>query len=138
MKFTVDQTKEWTQHYIDHGYAHLTGVFGEEFITPALAEVRRLMGNESPMREWTKENAKLTHTPRNKDFAVLDGIYDQPGIRKMIDVMFAPTDTWNGERSYQLFVTPFDPGDGFGFHVSGVAGEVGAVQRESDGLSGHA
>lgn len=109
MKFTVDQTKEWTQHYIDHGYAHLTRVFGAEFIEPALAEVRRVMGNDLPMREWTKENTKRTHIPRTDEFGVLDRVYDQPGVRKIIDTMFAPTDTWNGERTYQLFVTPFDP-----------------------------
>jgi ectoine hydroxylase-related dioxygenase (phytanoyl-CoA dioxygenase family) len=110
MKFSLEQTGQWTEYYIDQGYVILKNVFGDEFIKPALAQVRRLVGHDLPMEQWTKENTKVSHLPRNNQFDVLDQVYDQPGVRKIIDTMFAPTDVWNGDRAYQLFITAFDEG----------------------------
>ncbi|MCC7192876.1 MAG: hypothetical protein IT444_08860 [Phycisphaeraceae bacterium] len=109
MTFAVDQSMHWADHYVEYGFAVIKGVVGPEFIDPALAEVCRLLDHENlPLKQWTKENTPTRSPVPISEFKVCNAIYDQPGIRRIIDTMFGSPDQWNGQRAWQLFVTPYD------------------------------
>ncbi|MDA0839740.1 MAG: phytanoyl-CoA dioxygenase family protein [Planctomycetota bacterium] len=113
MSFRIDETLHWTDHYVEHGIAVIRGAVDDTFCERALKEVSSLIGADisSPEDLAEKLNGK-SHVPYNPGTAnmqVLPEIYDQPGIRSMIDTMFGDAGAWNGERSFQLFVSPFDP-----------------------------
>lgn len=110
MSFQVDSSLHWTDHYVEHGFAVVKGAARPAFVEEALAEVRQLGGAEKPLSEWRKGDAVAGHHPYNgSNFDVLPRVYDEPGVRDVIDTMFGSPDEWNGERTFQLFVTAYDP-----------------------------
>lgn len=110
MAFAIDRSLHWTDHYVEHGFAVVKGAVGPGFTQPALAEVRRLLGhNDLPFHQWTKGTTPVRSTVPLSEYQFCNTIYDQPGIRGIIDTMFGSPDEWNGQRAWQLFVTPYDP-----------------------------
>lgn len=107
MSWIIDQDLHWTEHYVEHGFAVIKRAFGPEFIEPALDEVKRLLDTELPPREWTSES-HARRIPCNESMEVLPRIYDQPGVRDIIDTMFGDSREWNGERKFQLFVSAYN------------------------------
>jgi hypothetical protein len=108
MTFQIDKKLHWTDHYVEYGFAVVKGAVGPEFTQPALQAVRKLLGNNLPLKDWNKANTATRHNDSSKDPVLLQ-VYDQPGIQEIIRTMFTPGDTWSGERHFQLFVNPFDP-----------------------------
>jgi hypothetical protein len=110
MTFAIDRSMHWTDHYVEYGFAVIKGVVGDEFIKPALDEIRRVIKHENiPFNQWEKGKTPTRQPNGIKEFPFCHTIYDQPGIRSIIDTMFGSPDEWNGERAFQLFITPFDP-----------------------------
>lgn len=110
MTFAIDKSMHWTDHYAKWGFAVVKNVVGQPFIEAALAEVRTRPGGEKPLTEWLQTDGVTGHFPyTGKNHPVLATVYDQPGVRKVIDEMFGSPDVWNGERAFQLFVTGFNP-----------------------------
>jgi hypothetical protein len=101
----------WTDHYANYGFAVARGLVSHEYISAALDEVKRLVGNELPLEEWTIGNvaARLNNFDGGAHTPTLARIYDQPGIRSAIDSMFGSPSALNNDRSFKLFVKPFDP-----------------------------
>jgi len=110
MSFVIDESMHWTDHYAKWGFALVRNVVDQAFIDAALAEVRQLPGGEKPLTEWRSTDGVNGHFPyTGKNHTVLATVYDQPGVRKVIDEMFGSPDVWNGERAFQLFVNAFNP-----------------------------
>jgi hypothetical protein len=109
MTFTIDSKLSWTDHYVEHGFAVIKGAVGPGFIEPALAEVCELMGNNLPPDQWTIANtAQRSPRPVN-ELRFLPQIYDQPCIKNIFEGMFGSASQWDGQRLFQLFVSPFSP-----------------------------
>jgi len=109
MPFAIDKTLHWTDHYAEYGFAVVKHAITDDFIKPAMEEVKRLLGTDLPPNQWTHEAKHTVHKPYDKaTMSVLPRIYDQPGLRAIIDTMFASPDEWNGERAFQLFVSAYN------------------------------
>lgn len=113
----------WSEHYPKYGFAVAKKLLDDAFIADALREVRKIAGNDLPFDQWTTENTKHRYGDSSNN-AVLAAVYDQPGIRAMIDTMFGSADAWDGARHFQLFISPYDtqrPADAprkpFGGHI---------------------
>lgn len=116
MAFEIDPSIHWTDHFVNYGFAVLRNQLDSEFIASALGRIRENVegpGSNLPFDDWTVNNVKYAGGGAGDE--VLDQIYEQPNIRHIIDTMFgtskvgAPTG-WDGVKSYQVFLTPFDPG----------------------------
>ena len=101
----------WTEHYVKYGLAVVKNVLEKDFIAEALGEVKRMIGIELPLEEWTVSNVPKSAyaVERASGSAVLANVYDQPKVRAAIDEMFASPREFNNERKFQLFVKPYDP-----------------------------
>lgn len=109
MTWAIDRKLHWTDHYVEYGFAVIKRVVGDEFIKPALEEVRRLRNAaDAPFNQWTAKPHSCHMPYDGKSMPVLASVYDQPGVRGVIDTMFASRDAWNGERAFQLFVSAYD------------------------------
>lgn len=117
MTAAVDTSLPWTEHFIKYGYAVLRQQVSREFCDKALGVIRAKYvegpGKGLPFDEWTTQNVK--HKPAVAGDPFLDTIYDQPNIRRIITTMFGTDEAgvptgWSGKRDYQLFLTPFSPG----------------------------
>jgi hypothetical protein len=110
MQGNLDRTLHWTDHYVEYGFAVIEGAVGPEFIKPAREEVQRLLETDLPPQQWPKAAGHTVHRPYDgANMTVLPQVYDQPGVRRMIDTMFGSAQAWNGERAFQLFVTAYNP-----------------------------
>lgn len=106
MKAPIDPRLHWTDYYVQFGFAVVKRIIDQDFIQEALEEVRRLVGSKLPFNHWTKDNINI---PNGSASPVLAKIFDQPRVRAAIDEMFGSPDQWNGDRSYSLFLKPYDP-----------------------------
>lgn len=109
MTWAIDRRLSWIEHYLEYGFALIKRAVGDEFIKPALEEVYSLQEHRLPLREWNKLNTPPRWTGDITRLKVLPQVYDQPGVRRIIDAMFASPNQWNGERHFQLFINPYDP-----------------------------
>lgn len=109
MSWTLDQNLHWTDHYVEYGFAVIKGAIGPEFIEPAMEEVKQLLKTDLPPQQWTKAAGHTVHIPYDgSNMTVLPQVYDQRGLRDVIDMMFGSPEQWNGERAFQLFVSSYD------------------------------
>lgn len=108
MAFTIDTSRHWTDHYVDHGFAVLRGAVGLDYVREAMAEIQAMLGHNLPLNQWTPKNCPTRSRKPVSEMPVLTRIYDQPGIRAMIDTMFGSPDQWNGDRQFGLFLNPYD------------------------------
>lgn len=109
MSWNIDQKLHWTDHYVEYGFAVIKNAIGPEFIEPAMSEVKHLLKTDLPPQRWTKAAGHTVHLPYDgSNMTVLPQVYDQPGLRNIIDTMFGSPDQWNGTRAFQLFVSSYD------------------------------
>lgn len=121
MKTSVDPKLHWTDHYVEYGFAIVKRVIDPGYVAEALDEVKRFVGNNLPIEQWTAANvpkSKWTadggpHTP------VLNRIYDQPRVRAVIDEMFGDPTAFNNDRRFKLFIKPYDPSAKRALHPKG-------------------
>ena len=118
MTFKIDESMHWTDHYVEYGFATLKGLVDRSFVEEAIEEVRRFIGEDRPVSEWTQERPKRWHHPFYQDPGrtgwteqnhTLEKLYDQPRLRAAIDEMFGDPSAWDGVRNYYIFLNPFDP-----------------------------
>jgi len=109
MTWAIDQKLHWTDHYAEYGFAVINDTLSQRFIDAALGEIREMFGHQNlPLNEWTAKNTPLRHNKPPKDLAICSTVYDQPGVRYVIDTMFGSPKEWDGTRMFQVFVTPYD------------------------------
>ncbi|MCE9590645.1 MAG: hypothetical protein K8S99_08995 [Planctomycetes bacterium] len=116
MAFEIDTRIPWTEHFVQHGFAVLRNQVSREFTDAALRQIRQRLeapARDLPFEEWTVDNIKWTDKPGPGD-PVLDRLYDEPNIRHIIDTMYGTPEVgsptgWSGEKTYQVFLTPFSP-----------------------------
>ncbi|MCX5658885.1 MAG: hypothetical protein NTW19_04090 [Planctomycetota bacterium] len=116
MAFEIDTRIPWTEHFVRHGFAVLRNQVSKAFTDRAMERIRAGLTEPArslPCESWTVANATWAEKPGPGD-PVLDGIYDEPNIRRIIDTLYgtsavgSPTG-WSGEKSYQVFLTAFSP-----------------------------
>ena len=108
MAFTIDNKLQWTEHYIEHGFCVIKGAVGRDFIDPALEEIQGVLGHNLPLHQWSTNNTPRRHQAATSEYRHLPKIYDQPSIRDIFKTMFAPSHQWNGERHFQIFISPYE------------------------------
>lgn len=108
MTWAIDQKLHWTDHYVEYGFAVIKHVVGDEFVKPAMEEVRRVLEvGDQPPSQWAK---KTIHKPYDgTNFPTLATVYEQPGVRDAIRTMFGDTNRISPTKAFQLFVTTYDP-----------------------------
>lgn len=115
MPFEIHESMPWTEHFVQYGFAVLRNQVSREFIDAALERLRDHVEGEAkhlPFDEWTTHNTQVC--ARVPGDPVLDAIYDQPNIRRIIDTMFGTSEVgspngWSGKPEYRIFIRPFDP-----------------------------
>ena len=107
MAFSIDNKLQWTEHYVEHGFCVIKGVVGRDFIDPALEEIQGSLDHDLPLHQWDINNTPRRHQVATSAYQHLPKIYDQPGIRDIFKTMFAPSHRWNGERHFQVFISPY-------------------------------
>src|SRR5262245_33706580 len=81
MTFAIDKNLHWTDHYAEYGFAVVKHAVKDDFIKPAMEEVKRLLGTDLPPRQWTAEAKHSVHKPYDPaTMSVLPKVYDQPGL----------------------------------------------------------
>jgi ectoine hydroxylase-related dioxygenase (phytanoyl-CoA dioxygenase family) len=105
--FALADKRGWTDHYVDQGFCVIKEVVGSDFIEPAIEEIRGRMEHRLPLREWTTQNTATRLRAPAEGYRQLPLIYDQPGIRTIIETMFGVGE-WNEKRHFQVFITPYD------------------------------
>ncbi|MCX5658371.1 MAG: phytanoyl-CoA dioxygenase family protein [Planctomycetota bacterium] len=108
MTFPIDTKLSWTDHYVEHGFAVLRNLASPDFVRDAMAEVAEMLGHGLPPTQWTAENSPARSRKPVSQMPALQRVYDDPGIRNIIDTMFGSPDHWNGQRQFQLFLNPYD------------------------------
>jgi len=128
MTFQIDESLDWTEHYVRHGMAVVRGLVDRTFCEEALAQVRRLVGEDRPTAQWTRRDGQALNDPDARpgqwhygffqdpgragmttQNPVLEKLYDQPRLRSAIDRMFGDAEAWDGVRNYYIFLNPFNP-----------------------------
>ena len=126
--FQVDENLHWTDHYVRYGFAVVRGLVESDYCRAALAEVRRVVGDDRPVTMWEKRDGDSLNdpharpgqwhypffqdpgrtgvTPQNR---VLETLYDLPRLRAAIDDLFGDSDAWDGVRNYYIFLNPYTP-----------------------------
>lgn len=108
MKYAIQDTLAWTSHYVEQGYVVIRNAVGRPFIDQALAAIRRAIGNDLPFDQWTTANAPARLPVPADTVAELPGVYDQPAVRTMLEVMFGRDEPWGGQRKFHVFISPYD------------------------------
>ncbi len=118
MQSTIDESLDWSDHYVQYGFVVRRGLLDRAYCDEALAEIRRVVDDDRPLTEWTGEKPGVHYKPFYDDPGrtgltqkneVLGRIYDQPGMRAAIDEMFGGPGVWDGLRNYYMFIKPYEP-----------------------------
>ena len=114
----IDDSMHWTDHYVEYGFAVVPQTVGAPWLEKARAEVARLVGSDSPPHEWSvatvphRKSAFVHETFDGANMTFLPTLYDEPGVRSVLDTMFGSPARWSGDRLFGLFVSMFDPDAG--------------------------
>ncbi|MCE9590027.1 MAG: phytanoyl-CoA dioxygenase family protein [Planctomycetes bacterium] len=108
MTWAIDRKLHWTDHYVEYGFAVIKNVVGDDFIKPAMEEVRRILGvGDQRPQEWVHKPIHMGTDGKNMPF--LATVYDQPRVREAIKTMFGGDEAHiSPTRAFQLFVTPYE------------------------------
>jgi len=113
MMATVDTSIPWTEHFSQYGFAVRRGLVDRDYCAAALADVRRITGNDLPLNEWTTENTQLLHRPFYEGSTppepVLEGVFEQPGVREAVEALYGGPGHWNEARNFYIFLRPYNP-----------------------------
>ena len=120
MRTAIDPSLHWTDHYVEYGFAVLKNLVTRDYAERALAHVARVLGTNLPPRQWTRETVRalgggdsgritIQREQANAAGLLLEQVYDQPGVRSIIDTMFGSPDHWSGERLWLAFVSAYNP-----------------------------
>jgi len=113
MRFEIDTSMHWTDHYVEHGFAVIKDLVDRAWIEEAFARVRQKIGTDLPPNEWNTQTVDCDSSGRIMMDAsaveYLDTVYDDPGLRSMIDTMFGNPAEWSGERLTRAFVSVYNP-----------------------------
>lgn len=109
MDFPLEPTMTWQDHFATYGFAVLRGVMDRGWVNAAMAEVQRIVGQDLPPEQWTTGNVGARHIREEAQRSpILRAVYDDPNLRRLIDEMLG-AGQWNGEREFQLFISPYNP-----------------------------
>jgi len=104
-QWAVEPDLDWADHFVKYGYAVVEKLIDEEFIAQSLAEVRALVGSDLPFEQWHKDNVPSLHGSK---IEALNKVYEQPGVRAVIDRMFGAPERFSNDSYGTLFMTLHD------------------------------
>jgi hypothetical protein len=111
MAWEIESGLDWTEHFVEYGFAVRRGLVDREFCDEALARVREIIDNDRPLQEWDSTNTETLHRPfyqgSTSPEPVLDRLMEQPRLRQAIAELFGDAGPWNEERNYYLFLKPY-------------------------------
>jgi hypothetical protein len=113
-----DPDLEWTEHYVRYGFGVVRQVVGHDFCGELLQDVRRLVGDERPLNDWT------VAAPGQKyavaycgQYPAFDRLFEHPALDLHLSQLFgrsgyvyqstAATDP--NRRRLAIWVNPYDP-----------------------------
>jgi hypothetical protein len=113
MPVAIDESLDWTEHFVQYGFAVRKGLAGKAYCEQALLEVLRLTGNDLPLQEWSTENTKVLHRPFYEGATPpepeLERIFEQPRVRAAIEELYGGPGHWNQARNFYIFLRPYNP-----------------------------
>ena len=117
MTDAIDPSLEWTDHFVEYGFAIRRGLVSKAYCERAVQEVRRLVDDSRPLNEWTSEKPGNVFGNYYEDpgrcgsvqrSAVLEEVFDDPGLRGAIDTMLGPGE-FDDVRNVILMPRCYDP-----------------------------
>lgn len=119
MKYPIDDSLDWTDHFVEYGFAVLRGLVSRDYCERAVQEIQRIVDDPRPINEWTVDqpgdrgNIPFFEDPGRcgivQRSAVLEEVYDDPGFRNAIDELFGGPGVYDGVRNINLMVKCYDP-----------------------------
>ena len=114
MKYPIDESLDWTDHFVEYGFAIKRGLISRDYCARAVQEIQRIVDDQRPINEWTVDkpgdhaNIPFFEDPGRcgivQRSAVLEEVYDDPGFRSAIDELFGGPGVFDGVRNINLMV----------------------------------
>lgn len=110
MTFQIDPELDWTDHFVEHGFAVAKGLIDPEFCKEAVERIKVLVDDPRPLEQWTTEKPGIFHEEfRGQSDPVLRKIYEQPRLLDAIATMHGGPEHWNRQETFYFFVKPYEP-----------------------------
>jgi len=119
MKYPIDGSLDWTDHFVEYGFAIVRGLVSRDYCERAVREVQRLLDDPRPINKYTVDApGNHTNIPYFEDpgrcgsvqrSSVLEEVYDDPGFLAAIDKMFGGPGVFDGVRNINLMASCYDP-----------------------------
>lgn len=108
MRFQIDTSLHYADHFVEHGFCVIRNALTPEFCRRGIEEFQKALGTTLPPSQWTTRTLNCPHSEGRiggltqlQPFVLT--LYDQPGIRAIIDTMLGPGE-WSGQRSAHPFL----------------------------------
>lgn len=113
MRFQIDTSLHYADHFVEHGFCVIKGALTPEFRQRGIGEFKKALGTDLPPNQWTTQTLNREHSlgrigPLTTLQPLITELYDQPGIRAIIDTMLGAGE-WNGARIGQPFLCVYHP-----------------------------
>jgi hypothetical protein len=119
MKYPIDESLDWTDHFVEYGFAVLRGLVSRDYCERAVREIQRLAEDPRPINEYTVDKpGNRANIPYFEDpgrcgiiqrSAVLEEVYDDPNLLAAIDKMFGGPGVFDGVRNINLMLNCYAP-----------------------------
>jgi len=111
MTFQIDNSLDWTDHFVDYGFAVAKGIVDPAFCEEALERIKELVDDSRPLDKWTVDKPGIKHDwfRKGKSDPVLRKVFDQPRLQSAVATMQGGPEHWNGRETFGFFVKPYDP-----------------------------
>lgn len=111
MRFEVDTSMHWTDHYVEHGFCVIKQAVPRAFCDEVLAALQQALQTDLPPSGWNTEtiDKDLLDKARDPDKqpphlkAVFESVYEQPDYRALIDTMFGEHNGWGGKPHAHVY-----------------------------------
>ena len=119
MTFQINESMDWTDHFVEYGFAVRKGLVDRAFCDEAIEQVRRIVGDDRPLDRWTvqkpgqqfgiyffQDPGRTGWTEQNP---VLEKVYDHRRLRAAVKQLYGDSGDWDGVRNYYVFLNPHNP-----------------------------
>jgi hypothetical protein len=110
LTFQIDDSLDWTDHFVEHGFAVAKGLVDPAFCEEAVERLKVLVDDPRPLEQWTTGNPGISYQAfREQSDPVLRKIYEQPRLLEAIATMHGGPGHWNRRETFYFLVKPYEP-----------------------------